>query len=123
MSLPHLQVPATPNMDDTPIPPVAAYRQPGVMRVLDRELGAAIDRGDHSYAESVRFALNAIAESTPVSAPAPAPVRPGYITGRWSMTPAETNERIRSYHTTVNPAASIAEAEAYAATCGLVVIR
>ncbi|WP_272871616.1 hypothetical protein [Mycobacteroides abscessus] len=33
----HLQDPATLNTDDTP----TAYRQPGVMRVLARELGAA----------------------------------------------------------------------------------
>jgi hypothetical protein len=118
MSLPHLQNPATPDTD-TPTP----YRQPGVMRVLARELGAAIDRADYAYAESVRFALNAIAESTPVSAPTPAPVRPGYITGAWPMTPAETNERMRSYFATVNPAASGAEAEAHAARCGLVVVR
>ncbi|SRX96068.1 hypothetical protein MSP7336_04343 [Mycobacterium shimoidei] len=121
----HLQHPATPFPSDTPIPPVAPYRQPGVMRVLARELGAAIDRADWAYAESVRFALNAVAGSTPPSAPAPAPapVRPGFIAGAWPMTPAETNERIRSYHATVMPSASFDEAEAHAARCGLAVIR
>ncbi|SLF07161.1 hypothetical protein [Mycobacteroides abscessus] len=119
MSLPHLQNPATPNTDDTP----KAYPLPGVVKILCRELAAAVDRGDYAYAESTRFALNALVESTPPSAAAPAPVRPGYITGAWPMTPAETSERIRSYHATVNPTASFSEAEAHAARCGLAVIR
>ncbi|RIS02754.1 hypothetical protein [Mycobacteroides abscessus] len=119
----HLQHPATPFPSDTPIPPVAPYRQPGVMRVLARELGAAIDRADWAYAESVRFALNAMAEPPAASVAAPAPVRPGYITGAWPMTPAETNERMRSYFATVKPSAPGAEAEAHAARCGLAVIR
>lgn len=116
----HRQNPATLNTDDTPVAP---YRQPGVMRVLCRELSAAVERGDHRQAESIRFALNAVAESTPVSAVAPAPVRPGYITGAWPMTRAETNERMRMYFATVKPSASGAEAEAHAARCGLAVIR
>lgn len=120
MSLPHLQNPATSFPSDTPVAP---YRQPGVMRVLCRELSAAVERGDYRQAESIRFALNSVAESTPVSAVAPAPVRPGYLTGAWLMTPAETNERMRSYYATVNPSAGIAEAEAHAARCGLAVIR
>ncbi|ANO17378.1 Uncharacterised protein [Mycobacteroides abscessus subsp. abscessus] len=119
MSLPHLQNPATPNTDDTP----KAYPLPGVVKILCRELSAAVERGDYRQAESIRFALNSVAESTPVSAVAPAPVRPGYLTGAWLMTPAETNERMRSYYATVNPSAGIAEAEAHAARCGLAVIR
>ncbi len=113
----HLQHPATLNTDDTP------YPLPGVIRILCRELAAAVDRGDYRHAEIVRFSLNSVAESTPPSPPAPAAVRPGYITGRWSMTPTELNERMRSYFATVKPSASGAEAEAHAARCGLVVIR
>lgn len=112
----HRQNPATLNTD-TP----KAYPLPGVMRVLARELGAAIDRADYDYAEIVRFSLNAIAESTPPSATAPAPVRPGYLAGAWLMTAAETNERIEHYYDTVNPTASFSEASAHAAACGLVV--
>lgn len=123
MSLPHLQNPATSFPPDTPISPVAPYRQPGVMRVLARELGAAIDRADYSYAESVRFALNAVAEPPAASVAAPAPVRPGYITGAWLMPDNELRERIRCYHATVDPMASFDEAEAHAAACGLAVIR
>lgn len=114
----HRQNPATLNTD-TPTP----YRQPGVMRVLARELGAAIDRADYAYAESVRFALNAMAEPPAASVAAPAPVRPGCLAGAWPMTPAETNERIERYYATVNPSASFSEASAHAAACGLVVIR
>lgn len=119
MSLPYLQNPATSFPSDTP----KAYCQPGVVKILARELGAAIDRADWVQAEIVRFSLNAVAGSTPPSAPAPAAVRPGCITGRWSMPDNELRERIRCYHATVNPAASFDEAEAYAAACGLVVIR
>lgn len=118
----HLQHPATPFPSDTPIRP---YRQPGVIRVLARELGAAVDRGDYRQAEAVRFALNAVAESTPPTASmaAPAPVRPGYLTGAWLMPADETRERIERYFDTVNPTATFAEASAHAARCGLVVIR
>ncbi|MDO2981393.1 MULTISPECIES: hypothetical protein [Mycobacteriaceae] len=124
MSLPHLQDPATPDTNDTPIPPVAPYRQPGVVRILCRELAAAIDRGDYRQAEATRFALNALVESTPpTSAPAPAPVRPGYIAAAWLMSADELSVRIRSYFDTVSPTATFAEAEAHAARCGLVVIR
>lgn len=125
MSLPHLQNPATSFPPDTPIQPVAPYRQPGVLRVLCRELSAAVERGDYRQAESIRFALNSVAESTPptASVAAPAPVRPGYITGAWLMPADETRERIHTYYATVNPTASFDEAEAHAARCGLAVIR
>lgn len=121
MSLPHLQDPATLNTDDTP----KAYPLPGVVKILCRELAAAVDRGDYRHAETVRFSLNAIAESTPptASAPAPAPVRPAYITGARPMPAGELRERMRSYFATVKPSASGAEAEAHAARCGLVVVR
>lgn len=45
------------------------YGLPGAMRVLAREFGAAIDAGDYRHAETIRFAINALAESKP---PAPA---------------------------------------------------
>ncbi|MBX8688110.1 hypothetical protein GO011_11800 [Mycobacterium sp. 20091114027_K0903767] len=115
----HPQHPAIPNLVDTP----TAYPLPGVVRILCRELVAAIDRSDYRQAEIVRFSLNAIAESTPPSPPAPGPVRPGYITGAWLMPDNELRERIRCYHATVDPMASFDEAEAHAALCGLAVVR
>lgn len=116
----HRQNPATLNTDDTP-----PYPLPGVVKILCRELAAAVDRGDYAYAESTRFALNALVESTPPSASvaAPAPVRPGHLTGAWPMPAGELRERMRSYFATVKPSAPGAEAEAHAARCGLAVIR
>lgn len=119
MSLPHLQDPATPDANDAP----THYRMPGVIRSVALQLAAAIERGDHQYAEAARYALNAVAAPPAASAPAPAPVRPGYITGAVSMTPDELSERIAHYFATVDPSASFSEASAHAARCGLVVIR
>lgn len=121
MTVPHPSIAATPNTVDTPVVP---YRQPGVIRSVALQLAAAIDHGDYQYAEAARYALNAVVGSTPpTSAPAPAPVRPGYIAAAWLMSADETRARMRMYFATVNPSASIAEAEAHAAACGLVVIR
>ncbi|OBA92975.1 hypothetical protein A5666_00080 [Mycolicibacterium fortuitum] len=55
----HPQNPATPPTTGTP------YGLPGVVKILAREFAAAIDRGDFAHAETIRFSINALAESKP----------------------------------------------------------